>query len=91
MDYKNNVLTSFLNNNKEETNPLDKFDITFFAHILNQLFTSICVIYLNKNILPRRPNRCTYKFFYKRIKLWPNEKNYLYAEKILRVLSDAKE
>ena len=74
MDYKKFVLPSFLNNNIEATNPFDKFDITFFAHIIDERFASICAICLNKSISPSRPNRCSHKFCYNCIKLWSNEK-----------------
>ena len=74
MDYKKFILPSFLNDSIETTNPFDKFDITFFARIINERLVVLCTICLNKSISPCRPNRCSHKFCYRCIKLWSNEK-----------------
>ena len=93
MIIKNFCCIPFLNNNIEATNLFDKFDITFFAHIVNERFVSLSAIYLSKSILPSRPKRCSHKFCYKCIKLWSNEKrNYsLCVGENLSELSDSKE
>ena len=64
-NYHKFALLSFLNNNIEIANPFNKFDIAFFAYIVNERFISIYAICLNKSISPSRPKRCSHKFCYK--------------------------
>ena len=74
MDYQKYILPSFLNDNMEATNPFDKFDLTFFARIIETQSVVLCAVCLKKSIFPSRPNRCSHKFCYRCIKLWSNEK-----------------